>query len=428
MKSLKFLIFLIAFNFLRISAQTTDDWLSSPDFSETLQIFDTTLNCWKFATISDDELMCKMDKNIVGSDIIQINAIKSKIISSEKLKKAKIVTMSRDKVKIEKLPQKLGIHFKNLTKFIAINVGLKSIRRTDFINLSKLKVLNLGDNNLMNLPHDAFFELKDLEVIYLDRNQIRSLNVAIFAQSILLRVAFLNNNQLQRLDDIFVRNFYIEEIYLNNNFLRNINIDFRKYSHLKIVDLRKNSEICTTCEAIKPIKESSFNICNYEKALKTKFLNETFEDCAIKKIKTLNGSNFELNKCARKLNELKKLNNDLFKNETKFNDGYSMMHSISKFDSFIFTKLYNESVLHEKFETCLSEEIFKDLEIDNLMKNCTDTKRIESEKIEESYIKCSFCRPSKIEIEMKKCKIRFENSTAKAIDEFQKKVVEMFRN
>lgn len=428
---LKFLLFLIALFFSRISAETTDrTFLTSTDFSldysDAVEISNTTLKCWKFASTSDHEVMCKMDKNITGDNIVQITSVKT--IPQNKLKEVKSVTMSRQNVIIEKIPQKLGNHFMNLEKLIAMNVGMKTVRRTDFSDLSKLKVLNLGDNKLVNVPYDAFYELKDLEVIFLDRNKIRSLNVAIFTQSTSLRIVFLNFNQLKRLDDVFVRNFRIQEIYLNNNFLENILIDFKRLPELKIVDLRRNSEICMKCESHKKVKNESYNICDYEKALKVKIYQECFQDCALEKIKSLNGSKPILDECAKSLKNAQKLNNEHFQNHTKCDDKSKIPNLIKQLDRLIYIKLHNDSFIREKFDSCISAEIFKDLEVDNLMKNCSDTKRLESEKVEDFYTKCTFCRPSKIENQMKKCKVRFEKSTAQAMDDFQASVRELFRN
>jgi Leucine-rich repeat (LRR) protein len=303
-----------------------------------------------------------------------------------------------------------------------------SLRRTDFSDLTKLKILNLGDNKLTVLPYDAFFELKDLEVLYLDGNKIQSLHIAIFSEMTSLRIIFLNKNQLKRLDDIFVRNFRIQEIYLNENLLESISIEFKQLSELKIVDLGKNSEICVKCSTDRKVKEESYKICDYEKSFKVIKYQDCFQNCTIPKIQALNGSNSNLDGCVEKLKKTQELNEELFQNHTKCNDKNKIPSLIKQFDRLIYVKLHNESVIREQFEDCVSKEMFNDIEIDNLMKNCSDTKRIEKEKVEEFYTQCTFCRPSRIEQEMKKCKVRFDNSTGQTMENFRLKVREFFKD
>lgn len=420
------LLIITALNILRISAAIFS--INYDESETTTEIFDpeistATLSCWIYAS----EFMCKLDKNITGREIVEVDSVNA-IRTLKNLKETKFISMSRDKVVMETMPQKFGINFVNLENFIAMQVGLKSLQRTDFGDMKKLKLLNLGNNELTHIPHDAFHELKDLEVIFLDENKIRSLNVAIFVHSTSLKRVFLSNNQLERLDDIFDRNFQIEEIYLNDNFLKNVNIDFRRLSQLKVVDLKRNPEICVTCESIKKVEDSSYDICDYEKANYAKINRETFEDCVLEKIQKLNKSKPALENCANNFKIAQKLNLDKFQTHTKVDDKNYLPSLIKQFDRFIFIKLHNESKISEKFDSCVSEEIFKDFDVDNMMKNCTDTKRIESEKIEDFYTKCTYCRPSRIENEMKKCNLQFRNTNAQSIYDFQAKVEELFRD
>lgn len=426
MMKLKF-FFLIAGIFLRISAETTDQIPEATTYMTEVEIIDTVLSCWKFATTRNDEIMCKPGKNIVSNEIVQISSTRGLRMPSERVKEAKSVTISKDNIIMEKMPQKLGNYFLKLEKFNAMKVGLKSIQRTDFANLTELILLNLGVNSLTKIPYDVFDDLQDLEVLYLDNNKIRTLHAATFSKLTSLLIIFLNGNQLTRLEDVFLRNFYIEEIYLNNNFINSIDVDFSKLPMLQVVDLRRNSEICMKCETRKKVEDKTYNVCDYEKALKKKNYQECFQNCAITLIKSQNGSNSILDKCISDLEKAQNLNNELFQKNTKCEDKKMIPSLIKQFDTLIYIKLHNESVIRDNFDACVSDEISYNLEAEHLLKNCSNSKIIEMEKVEDFYTKCTFCRPSRIEKEMKKCNVRFDNSTAQSMDVFHLQVQELFR-
>lgn len=371
------------------------------------EIIKANLSCSSFAS----DFLCKLDKNIILTENVEIESLiplnseqissfydslykkypAKKEITLEALKAAKMITLSRDNV-MEKLPKKLGFHFQNLTMIIAMKVGLKSIQKNDFKDLNKLKMLNLGDNKLTQIPNDVFDDLKDLEIIYLDGNILKSFDVKVLRDLNLLKKIVLENNQLEILDGTFNVHSAIEEIYLKKNRLQKINVDFVQLKKLKLVDLRNNFDYCVNTSGK---SESSFLICDRNESIEIKNYTEKFQKCVLRVIQSHNVTNQNLKNCAKKLRNFSNLK--------------------KRFEDLIF--MIRESTSLVDFESCVDTEVSDDHKTKQLVENCKANRVKDIKAVEESYEKCSRYR---------RCFLQFDNYAVQSIDDFQLKVGEIF--
>lgn len=87
-----------------------------------------------------------------------------------------------------------------------------------FEGLSRLKMLNLGGNQLTNLSRTWFGDLVELEILYLDRNQLLAIEEGAFENLTSLITLHLNSNNLTSLPfPVFQPIFFLGRLYLFKN-------------------------------------------------------------------------------------------------------------------------------------------------------------------------------------------------------------------
>ena len=120
--------------------------------------------------------------------------------------------------------------------------GITSLSSGDFAELSNLKYLYLGINQLSSLPEDIFDGLSNLQYLLLGGNDLNSLPEDIFAELSDLQYLYLNNNNLSSLpEDIFAGLSDLDTLLLYNNDLSSLPKDiFDELSDLRILYLYNN--------------------------------------------------------------------------------------------------------------------------------------------------------------------------------------------
>jgi hypothetical protein len=288
----------------------------------------------------------------------------------------------------------------------------------------------LADNNLEKIPFDAFYDLINLEALFFGGNQIKNFHIAVFSELILLKSIFLSFNQLARLDNVFHRNFNLEEIYLKNNKLEWIDINFQNYSNLRVVDLRQNTEICVRCYRNKRNRTEDYSYCDYKKIHRMRKSQEIYQKCISNQ--TISNSSFakKIEHCLIDLINLQALTAKSFKNCTNI-DLSSIYKAIPAVDNCIFQRLSAENATHKKFDECVREEIENDFQTENFLKYCTNERNAGDRATDEIFTNCTFCRPDKISsYQFDKCSTYFSKDISgdETIELFQKKVNKYFKN
>lgn len=171
-----------------------------------------------------------------------------------------------DNKRIKFLPQNLGEALPNLIGISGFNSSLQSISASDFVNLKKLKYLNLAKNNLREIPSNTFDHLTSLEELDLSDNEIESLDESTFEKLTSLQTLYLGGNRLEHLPtrifeflpnlrnislennrialidgNIFRNNPKLENVWLNGNKIKVLSHTmFEVQRFLEYVDLQHN--------------------------------------------------------------------------------------------------------------------------------------------------------------------------------------------
>lgn len=103
------------------------------------------------------------------------------------------------------LPLLIGKIFRNLKNLSANFNGLKLVRREVFLNMEKVALLWLQDNEIKELTEKAFTPLVHLEYLRLSRNKIRNIDESSFEGLHKLKKLRLDSNLINVLpENVFI--------------------------------------------------------------------------------------------------------------------------------------------------------------------------------------------------------------------------------
>ena len=94
------------------------------------------------------------------------------------------------------IPANLGSLF-NLTNFAVQETQLFEVIAKDFQGMEDLVYLSFYNNKLTYIPSDAFNTLTKLRMIYLGQNQIIEMPVGIISNNLDLELIYFNSNQIK---------------------------------------------------------------------------------------------------------------------------------------------------------------------------------------------------------------------------------------
>ncbi|CAO1409799.1 unnamed protein product [Diamesa tonsa] len=168
---------------------------------------------------------------------------------------------------IEDLSEDVFKTLSNLKELILTYNMLKSLPKDVFVDLIRLQLLDLSDNNLIEL-HDGLFDTTlNMKSLVLSNNKLTNISRNVFAKLRKLEILLLNRNNLKTIDDSFkslenlreinlsynqlshnqTKNVFdgltkMEKLYLSNNQLEDFLISKNnEFGNLKIVDLSYNN-------------------------------------------------------------------------------------------------------------------------------------------------------------------------------------------
>lgn len=118
---------------------------------------------------------------------------------------------------------------------------LKALKRSNFVGMSKLLVLNLDEARLSNIANNTFVDLINLEELSITKSFLAVLPVNILLPLTSLRSFDGKHNKITQLNrDLFQGNTAIEYINLIGNSFHDIKVDFTKLqSSIKEIYLLK---------------------------------------------------------------------------------------------------------------------------------------------------------------------------------------------
>lgn len=142
----------------------------------------------------------------------------------------------------DNLPDGIGETFVNLVEYYAGYLELRVVKREDFKGMSKVEVLELGDNLISELPEDVFADLESLLYVEISNNLIKFLPDKLLAENKALEGFLLYDHQVEILPkDFFVNNLNLTEVAVANGPLRSINVDFTLGPQEITLDFTNNS-------------------------------------------------------------------------------------------------------------------------------------------------------------------------------------------
>lgn len=181
----------------------------------------------------------------------------------------------------------LGKMFPNINTLRIINSGLKFVRKDDFRNLEKLKIVDFYNNILEKLSEDVFEDLYLIEELNLPNNKLYELPENIFRNLKNLHTIDLSKNKLESLpENIFKFNLKLRSISLTSNSI--MNIPQYTFAHLNITFFQAGDNYCIlegysiifieNREKIMKKLEADIKSCNHTCPVLTKQLSKVVKE------------------------------------------------------------------------------------------------------------------------------------------------------
>ncbi|XP_055680390.1 toll-like receptor Tollo isoform X1 [Lutzomyia longipalpis] len=135
---------------------------------------------------------------------------------------------------LPKLPLTLFTTYTGLTRVDISKCQMRQLNgKTTLMNAKKLKILDMSENNLDDLPDGVFSEGAELVELYLARNQISTVSNNAFAGLKKLELLDLSFNTIKTIrGDVFWDLRQIKFIYINNNAMSTMRINFVNCTNL----------------------------------------------------------------------------------------------------------------------------------------------------------------------------------------------------
>lgn len=136
------------------------------------------------------------------------------------------------------LPNRFAEFFPNLLEFEARETPLKAIKRSNFVRMSKLIVLNIDGTEITSISDDTFIDLISLEELTIRKSFLTIFSNLIFSPLKSLRSFDGKHNKVSCLDeDLFSENSKLESINLTGNDLKDIRVNFRNVPNIEEIFL-----------------------------------------------------------------------------------------------------------------------------------------------------------------------------------------------
>lgn len=193
----------------------------------------------------------------------------------EKRSARKVKTLYIHHTTFTTIPQSYVKFFKNLTSLRVEETDLKHV--TAMQNLSMIKNLYLGKNQIDVIDHDAFDNLHNVEQLYLNRNKISHLDDLTFFRLHKLKMIMLDDNRLTSLSaELFSKNLNLEKVYVAGNRIALIAPSF--FDHPSVISYNLKNNTCINMKTgwfnLFDLKLHAENCCQLHKYHKCASPNE----------------------------------------------------------------------------------------------------------------------------------------------------------
>lgn len=139
------------------------------------------------------------------------------------------------------IPTGIGEAFTNLLHLVFTPNSLRFLDRRNFIQMTKLKKLDLSNGEIQFIPEDTFWDVISLEKLSLASNQIERIPVNTLMNLRVLKSLDLSSNKLTHLDKgLFEHNKELTAVHFGSNKLKSIATDFTSHHEWKVISLIDN--------------------------------------------------------------------------------------------------------------------------------------------------------------------------------------------
>lgn len=158
------------------------------------------------------------------------------------------------------IPSGIGKIFKNLEVFRVgyddRNLGLKRLRRSNFMDMESLVHLDVRYNNIQTIDEDTLSHLPNLKYFVVNNNKLKMLHKNTFAKNFKLRQINANSNRLEFLpNDLFDNNDLLEEAHFKHNNLKKIVTHFTHLRSIRRIDFHGNDCIDKVLDDVDNVTE-----------------------------------------------------------------------------------------------------------------------------------------------------------------------------
>lgn len=359
-------------------------------------------------------ILCELPATVKFDDLLEIEQVVG--ISNNEIKSTMSSLTIKSTQMTGKLAENIGntvANFPSFQKFSITHSKLKSIKQLDFVYMKIITELDLSNNQIDMLPNGVFDNLTQLEILSIHDNKISFLPAGLLVMLTRLKDFYAQFNQIEEVNANFVgNNNVIERILLQNNKIMKVVERFNRLTHLRLVNLRGNSEFCV-CKVIdQNERKSTKNECENDKLKvevewKMKFIN-----CSMIKATELN--TVTVGPCA--LNQAIRMNKEQLQFEICVND-YEEDRKTEAIQSCTVPRLNEEQDIWSEFDECVSEKAELNSQLNQLLQSCYKDRNL---RINETTVKFNSC--------MLCTKIRYIKDNGDDIDYFQEEVLSYFGN
>lgn len=130
--------------------------------------------------------------------------------------------------------------FPGIRSFLIFSSGLKYIERSKLSIFKRIRILDFFNNNIQEIPADAFDDLTNLQELVLRKNQIRVLPPNLFHNLRNFKWLRAEENQIEILPEGIFDGTQLVEVQMKKNNLKKIYVDFTRLSNVNVIDFKLN--------------------------------------------------------------------------------------------------------------------------------------------------------------------------------------------
>lgn len=349
-------------------------------------------------------ILCELPTTVKSDDLLEIERVAG--IPTDEIKSTKSSLKIKSDRMTENLPENIGntmANFPAFQKFSITNSKLKSIKQLDFVYMKIITELDLSSNQIEVIPNGVFDNLTQLEILAIHHNKISYLP-----------------------SDTLVMLTHLKNFYAQNNRIKSVNEQFNQLTHLSIVDLRGNSDLCG-CKAMTYNESQRIKTeCEENKIKNDDEWKNSFLNCSMEKslqLDTVTVGPCALNKVIRMVNEDLVYQNCIWDHEDA-----RKLSQAEAVENCTVPKRAKEQTIWTEFEDCIAKQEKLNSQLNQLLQSCYNVKNLRTDVVNQTFNSCMMCTKMSDIRNIEKCELRYVKDNGDNVNDFLDKVLSYFGN